>query len=628
MLRRVFVLLSWLVLLGAGVGVPRLYANSSAQDWCEQGNRTVSTSNLASTTKVQQSFPACTVTVYLNGVSPATKATIYSDNATPPTPLANPFTASANGLWQFFAIDGHYDVVMSGAGFPSPVTIRNIAVGGVTLDCATYTSPQIKNCLTALSSTGGVADASRTTSQTIAANPYSGVVAVTKLLLNPKAAYAVSSEINPTIDYTSIDCQGSALTASASISVVRWSLAYGDLANCRISGADISGTSGLRVAPVSESQTSTVVYTNFGSFRNLLIEEADEGVVLAMGPTVMGAQSDNSFSAFDHVTLRNNKRGIWLKAHPTTASPASPDTNYWSGITCYSTSARTNTCLQIDAGSTNRFFGLSCNGMVNGTSPNATPTCFYLAGGVTGGLDNNSNLIVGGRAETNTRCINVASSRANYNSINIDGQCDDTKIVDNGTSTGIHSSPNVDKNGIWYSYTSTTGTLTISTANDVTISPVNDVTLSPSADVNLTPVVGDVNLTASATKRVVVRTGLYAYFIAPSSTDPGVYILKSGAPNTNQPALRIDNGFAGGTKVWETTLDGNTTSTGISLYRLTQTTPGLYPGDLPTCNSSTEGTIKPITNSNTAVWGAVISGIGANHVLAYCNGTDFTVIGK
>lgn len=35
-----------------------------------------------------------------------------------------------------------------------------------------------------------------------------------------------------------------------------------------------------------------------------------------------------------------------------------------------------------------------------------------------------------------------------------------------------------------------------------------------------------------------------------------------------------------------------------------------------------------ITDSNTVVWGAVIAGLGADTVLAWFNGTDWTVIGK
>ena len=101
-------------------------ANSAARGWCEYGNQTVSTGGLTSTTKVQKTFASCTVTVYLAGTS--TPATIYSDNAGSPTPLGNPFTAQSNGSWTFFAAQGLYDVVLSGASLPVPLTLSGVGL--------------------------------------------------------------------------------------------------------------------------------------------------------------------------------------------------------------------------------------------------------------------------------------------------------------------------------------------------------------------------------------------------------------------------------------------------------------------------------------------------------------------
>lgn len=39
------------------------------------------------------------------------------------------------------------------------------------------------------------------------------------------------------------------------------------------------------------------------------------------------------------------------------------------------------------------------------------------------------------------------------------------------------------------------------------------------------------------------------------------------------------------------------------------------------------GQLRVVTDSTTATWGAVIAGGGANVVLAWFNGTDFTVVG-
>jgi hypothetical protein len=46
---------------------------------------------------------------------------------------------------------------------------------------------------------------------------------------------------------------------------------------------------------------------------------------------------------------------------------------------------------------------------------------------------------------------------------------------------------------------------------------------------------------------------------------------------------------------------------------------------LTACSSSGEGALSPLSDSTTSTYGATITGGGANHVLAYCNGTAWTV---
>jgi hypothetical protein len=49
---------------------------------------------------------------------------------------------------------------------------------------------------------------------------------------------------------------------------------------------------------------------------------------------------------------------------------------------------------------------------------------------------------------------------------------------------------------------------------------------------------------------------------------------------------------------------------------------------LPACASGIEGTTAPVTDSTTNVWGATITGSGVDHVLAYCDGANWTVAAK
>lgn len=58
-------------------------------------------------------IPSATIRVRLAGTG--TDAIIYSDGAY--TPLANPFTSETDGVYQFYARDGRYDVVLTKTGF-------------------------------------------------------------------------------------------------------------------------------------------------------------------------------------------------------------------------------------------------------------------------------------------------------------------------------------------------------------------------------------------------------------------------------------------------------------------------------------------------------------------------------
>lgn len=96
------------------------FARTSATGWCEQGNQVVVTVGVPnSTTRVQRSYPSCTVTVR---DTMGNIASIFSDNSG--TALANPFTASTAGLWLFFADPGQYSITLSGGGIAAPFTVQ------------------------------------------------------------------------------------------------------------------------------------------------------------------------------------------------------------------------------------------------------------------------------------------------------------------------------------------------------------------------------------------------------------------------------------------------------------------------------------------------------------------------
>jgi len=68
----------------------------------------------------------------------------------------------------------------------------------------------------------------------------------------------------------------------------------------------------------------------------------------------------------------------------------------------------------------------------------------------------------------------------------------------------------------------------------------------------------------------------------------------------------------------------NATGFSCNLQRLA---PNVF-SNFPTCLTSTEGMEAAVTDSTTGIWGATITGSGSNHVLAYCDGSNWTVAGK
>jgi hypothetical protein len=110
---------------------------------CAIGNTKTILQGMFSSTLMRVSYPQCLVTVYDHGGG---LATLYSDDVL--THLSNPFTATTNGHFVFYATVGQrYDVTLSGGlgannvggiGFPTPYTIADIYLlaGGGGGSCA------------------------------------------------------------------------------------------------------------------------------------------------------------------------------------------------------------------------------------------------------------------------------------------------------------------------------------------------------------------------------------------------------------------------------------------------------------------------------------------------------------
>ena len=96
--------------------------------WCEDGNQTVNSASVSSTTRVQRSYVlnnvGCTVEVFIAGTVTHPTNGIFSDITG--TPKGNPFTAASSGQWFFYADSGHYDVKFSGSGITTPFTLGDM----------------------------------------------------------------------------------------------------------------------------------------------------------------------------------------------------------------------------------------------------------------------------------------------------------------------------------------------------------------------------------------------------------------------------------------------------------------------------------------------------------------------
>lgn len=125
-----YILAISLIFFVTGIFFPKkaaaLPTNFIYQNWCQVGGQNVILAGLPSTTLAQQSYPNCTVSVYLTGTQ--TLATIFSDVTG--TVLANPFTANNDASFRFYAAGQiGYDITISGAGMTAPYTFPSVFLG-------------------------------------------------------------------------------------------------------------------------------------------------------------------------------------------------------------------------------------------------------------------------------------------------------------------------------------------------------------------------------------------------------------------------------------------------------------------------------------------------------------------
>lgn len=197
------------------------------------------------------------------------------------------------------------------------------------------------------------------------------------------------------------------LAGENSMVVVLMTGLNGGIENIQINnGGSFTGVTGLKLGPENDSQLITRSDVEFNTISKLSIRNLAEGIILKCGPTVSGSDSYCFYNTFIAIDIRNTTRGIWLAA-PNGGTGSGCNRNFWYGVRVGENGC--NTGLQIDAGNTNTFCGISFEGILTGVSPNATPTGLKT-GYATVSYDGGQNTFFGLTIEACTRDIDSDSS--------------------------------------------------------------------------------------------------------------------------------------------------------------------------------------------------------------------------
>lgn len=196
---------------------------------------------------------------------------------------------------------------------------------------------------------------------------------------------------------------------TGSISIFKVAQSNCTVESLTLDGGAQSSVDGLALAPANESVTNVVNQNNFNTFRDIQIQNCNNGLRMRGGPTVAGTDSGCFYNMFYGVFQLDCVRSVWMENSVNNGHGAPNRCNFY-GCRGGSSTTVCNTGLQIDAGGTNSFFGVAYEGIANGTAPSTIPTAVVIANFAASGVQNIDNHFYGCVMEANTLDLNNAST--------------------------------------------------------------------------------------------------------------------------------------------------------------------------------------------------------------------------
>ena len=593
------------------------------QGWCQNGGTTVTVPGTAGsgTQPFQQTFRGCLVTVYNAGTVVA--ATIYSDAAG--TAQANPFTANATtGAYNFYADGGRYDIRFSGGGISSPFTLGdfrvpnevfNVTDYGALCDGSTNDATAFQRASTAALVAGGMVRF-----------PAGNCVLTSGITFGNGVTFEGSGPVATTIQYNGAAGQVFRSNNTASFQVGAVFRDFGiNLTNATDVGIDLT------------------------SFSNSVVENVRIIGGTAIGNAVgVGIRMDaNIASSYANMVL--NPYLEFLTTGVQIRNGANENRIIGGQIT-------TNTNgIYIDnsgAGWGGADISEPDNALIEGVRIEANTNGVTLSG--------RNHKLIGNRLESNTtsnvNIIGAASGSSWEPYLFLNNFVVGTAYTNNSTSSpirvlyiGENQFEYVDPTSpaTRYYYPAESNVFGNDQTNGTTI--IRNKSNATNANLALrcqgsSPASCSIELGSSATGDWVTVTGGSAGVTpvmasAGNSTNIPLTIDAKGSSGVNIDGSATDyltvTGAAnlvdvftagGGTNVTLRLSSEGTGPVSINTIQGIQLLPTTV-GALTACSAGLRGRQAVVTDSNTATWGATVAAGGANNVLIWCNGTNWTVVG-